>query len=345
MKVYKVGGCVRDYLLNLPSSDTDYVVVGSTPEEMKSRGFTQVGADFPVFLHPDTKDEYALARTERKSGPGYNGFETNFDKSVTLGDDLQRRDLTINSIAMDKEGNYFDPCGGIRDLLREKVLRHTSEAFSDDPLRVIRLARFYARFDDFTVAPATIELCKKMVASGQLNEITKERFWGEIEKVFAGAHIHRFFEFLYEVEANRYVDFFSSLLNFKSLGLVKIIIQDFECPREFRLEAFLMRLRTPNSETMQSASKFRQQLTQLYISYLDANDPETMYDFLLKAGAFSQKAHLEIFMKIIPSSSEELTPFLGKVQAVKAADFPGVTGKELGDKIKETRIKILKKYL
>ncbi len=344
MKFYKVGGCVRDYLLNLPSSDTDYVVVGSTPSKMEALGFTQVGADFPVFLHPDTKDEYALARTEQKSGPGYNGFETNFDKSVTLVDDLRRRDLTINSIAMDDEGNYFDPCGGIRDL-GEKVLRHTSEAFSDDPLRVIRLARFYARFDDFTVAPATIELCKKMVASGQLNEITKERFWGEIEKVFARAHIYRFFEFLYEVGVNEHVDFFSSLLEDKSLFLVKRLLQKFDCPKKYMLEGFLMRLRTPNSETMQSASKFRQQLTQLYTSYLDVNDPEMMYDFLLKAGAFSQKTHLEIFMKIIPLSSGELIPFLTKVRAVKAADFPGVTGKELGDKIKETRIKIIEKHL
>lgn len=344
MNIFKVGGCVRDHLMNLPSNDTDYVVVGSTPEEMKSLGFEQVGADFPVFLHPDTKDEYALARTERKSGPGYNGFVTDFNQNVTLSDDLCRRDLTINSIAMDHEGNYIDPCGGIRDL-GEKVLRHTSGAFSDDPLRVIRLARFYARFEDFTVAPETVDLCKQMVASGQLNELTRERFWAELDKVFSGAHVHRFFKFLYDIGANVHVKFFSSLLKNKSYDLIKRIIVGLECPREFRLVGFLMRLRVPDSDSMQTAPKLYQQLAHLYVSYLDANDAESMYEFLLKSGAFSQKDLISIFVQIVPISADEISPFLEKVKAVKAADFPGVTGKELGEQIKTARIKIIEKYL
>ena len=178
-----VGGAVRDHLLGIESKDRDYVVVGSSPEEMLAQGFTQVGASFPVFLHPVTGDEYALARTERKTGPGYHGFDTVYDSSVTLEDDLERRDLTINSMAMTDNLQIIDPFQGIEDLAAG-ILRHTSEAFADDPLRVLRLARFAARYS-FRVAPETMALAQKLVHSGELGSLPQERIWTELYKGFS----------------------------------------------------------------------------------------------------------------------------------------------------------------
>ena len=180
MQTFLVGGAVRDELLGRPVKDRDWVVVGSTPDEMIDAGFEQVGADFPVFLHPETKEEFALARQEEKTGPGYHGFETRFDPSVTLEDDLVRRDLTINAMARDADGNLIDPHHGIADL-RAGILRHVSDAFAEDPLRVLRVARFAARYN-FDVAPETMELMKKLVASGELDHLTPERVWAELEK-------------------------------------------------------------------------------------------------------------------------------------------------------------------
>lgn len=181
MKIYVVGGAVRDFLNNAIPRDTDYVVVGSSKEEMLAQGFTQVGADFPVFLHPVTNDEYALARIERKTGQGYAGFATETD-SVTLEEDLSRRDLTINAMAMDADFNITDPHSGQKDL-ESKVLRHVSPAFSEDPLRVLRVARFKARFGPgWSIAPETQDLMLKMVSDGALDELSGERVWAEIEK-------------------------------------------------------------------------------------------------------------------------------------------------------------------
>lgn len=166
MKIYLVGGAVRDQLLNLPVKDRDWVVVGATPETLLQQGYQQVGKDFPVFLHPDTHEEYALARTERKSGSGYTGFTCYAAPDVTLEDDLQRRDLTINAIAYSAKGEYIDPYHGIDDI-HAKLLRHVSDAFSEDPLRVLRVARFAARFAPlgFTIAPETMSLMKEMTNS------------------------------------------------------------------------------------------------------------------------------------------------------------------------------------
>lgn len=182
MQIFRVGGFVRDFLLGLESKDIDYVVVGATPEEMLAKGFTQVGADFPVFLHPETGDEYALARKERKVAAGYHGFETDFDISVTLEEDLARRDLTINSMAMDEDGNIIDPFNGQQDL-KDKILRHTTEAFAEDPLRVLRVARFAARYN-FGVANETIDLMREIVKANELQHISNERIVLEFEKAF-----------------------------------------------------------------------------------------------------------------------------------------------------------------
>jgi tRNA nucleotidyltransferase (CCA-adding enzyme) len=181
MKVYSVGGAVRDRLLGLPVTDHDWVVVGATAEQMIAAGYIPVGRDFPVFLHPQTKDEYALARTERKSAPGYRGFTVHADPSVTLEDDLARRDLTINAIAEAGDGTLVDPFGGQRDLAAG-VLRHVSGAFAEDPVRILRLARFAARWPQFTVAVETTALCARMVAAGEADALVAERVWQELSR-------------------------------------------------------------------------------------------------------------------------------------------------------------------
>jgi tRNA nucleotidyltransferase (CCA-adding enzyme) len=180
MQIYTVGGAVRDEMLGLPVKDRDYVVVGSTPEDMVKQGFRPVGRDFPVFLHPQTHEEYALARTERKTAPGYHGFNFHAAPDVTLEQDLQRRDLTINAMARDGDGQLIDPHHGADDL-GEGVLRHVSPAFAEDPVRILRVARFAARFD-FTVAPETQALMVQMVEAGEADALVAERVWQELSK-------------------------------------------------------------------------------------------------------------------------------------------------------------------
>src|SRR5690606_31911340 len=183
MQFYKVGGAVRDRLLGRPVSDTDWVVVGASAEAMQAQGYRPVGADFPVFLHPQSGEEYALARTERKSGRGYGGFTFYASPEVTLEEDLIRRDLTINAIAEDAEGRLIDPYGGQHDLAL-RLLRHVSPAFAEDPLRVLRVARFAARYAPlgFRVAEETLALMSEIAASGELAELTAERVWKEIAR-------------------------------------------------------------------------------------------------------------------------------------------------------------------
>jgi tRNA nucleotidyltransferase (CCA-adding enzyme) len=194
VKIYLVGGAVRDELLGLPVKERDYVVVGSTPEEMERLGYKPVGKDFPVFLHPKTHEEYALARTERKSGRGYKGFTVHAAPDVTLEEDLRRRDLTINAIAKAEDGTLIDPFGGKRDLER-RILRHVSDAFSEDPVRILRVARFAARFG-FDVAPETMALMKRMVASGETDYLVPERVWQEFSKGLMERAPQRMFEVL-----------------------------------------------------------------------------------------------------------------------------------------------------
>ncbi|WOJ96944.1 multifunctional CCA addition/repair protein [Congregibacter brevis] len=183
MKTYLVGGAVRDELLGYPVKERDWVVVGAMPKELLDLGYTQVGKDFPVFLHPESKEEFALARTERKKGHGYTGFETHYDPDVTLEEDLLRRDLTVNAIARDDDGSLIDPFGGSKDL-NDRVLRHVSHAFTEDPLRVLRVARFAARYAHlgFTVARETITLMSEIVAAGELEYLPAERIWVETER-------------------------------------------------------------------------------------------------------------------------------------------------------------------
>ena len=200
IRIYTVGGAVRDRLLGLPLADRDYVVVGATPEDMVARGFRPVGKDFPVFLHPDTRAEYALARTERKSGRGYRGFVVHADPAVTLEDDLLRRDLTINAMAESETGELIDPYGGRRDLAA-RVFRHVSAAFVEDPVRVLRLARFAARFPGFSVAPETASLMCEMVEAGEIDHLVPERVWQEIARGLMAEKPSRMFTVLRECGA------------------------------------------------------------------------------------------------------------------------------------------------
>lgn len=195
MQIYLVGGAVRDEMLGRPCDDRDYVVVGATPENMLAEGFRPVGKDFPVFLHPQNHEEYALARTERKSGHGYHGFTFHTAPDVTLEQDLGRRDLSINAMARGNDGQLVDPFGGKQDL-QAKILRHVGPAFAEDPVRILRLARFAARFDDFTVAPETLTLMRRMVTNGEVDHLVAERVWQELAKGLMEDRPSRMFEVL-----------------------------------------------------------------------------------------------------------------------------------------------------
>jgi len=195
MEIFQVGGSVRDELMGVQPKDRDWVVVNSSPEEMEKDGFKPIGKDFPVFLHPETNEEYALARTEKKSGVGYKGFEFYFDSSVTLEEDLKRRDFTINSIAKDKNGNIIDPFNGKLDV-EKKIFRHTSSAFVEDPLRVLRFARFksYNHLFDFEICSETVDCFEKIINARELKELSPERVWMETKKALENKHPEKFFE-------------------------------------------------------------------------------------------------------------------------------------------------------
>jgi len=251
VKAYVVGGAVRDELLGLPLKDRDYVVVGATPEEMVREGYRPVGKEFPVFLHPGTQEEYALARTERKSGRGYKGFTVHAAPDVTLEEDLRRRDLTINAMARAADGSLIDPFHGKKDL-DEGVLRHVSEAFAEDPVRILRVARFAARFG-FKVHEKTMQLMRDMVASGETDHLVPERVWQEFSKGLAEGHPERMFDVL---EACGFLKKFFPELKIKRESLQKaaeakaLLSARFALLawplKEAEVEALCERLRAPN---------------------------------------------------------------------------------------------------
>ena len=210
MKIYEVGGAVRDALLDKKAKDKDWVVVGSSPEEMISNGFKPIGKDFPVFLHPTSKEEYALARTERKTGHGYHGFNFYYGKEVTLEEDLLRRDLTINAIAKDSDGNIIDPYGGIDDI-KKKKFRHVSDAFSVYPLRAIRLARFhtYEHLKDFTIDESTEKMLEEIVSSGEIANLSSDRIWTETDRALSSKNPNIFFEVI--IKYKMHSPFFNKL--------------------------------------------------------------------------------------------------------------------------------------
>jgi tRNA nucleotidyltransferase (CCA-adding enzyme) len=290
MKAYVVGGAVRDALLGLPVQDRDYVVVGATPEDMTAAGFRPVGKDFPVFLHPQTHEEYALARTERKIGRGYKGFTVYSAPDVTLEQDLARRDLTINAIARAEDGTIVDPHQGRRDLA-EGVLRHVSEAFQEDPVRILRVARFAARFG-FRIADETMALMKKMVDEGEADHLVAERVWQEFAKGLAEPHPRRMFEALERCG-----------LRPRLLAELKSIPADFSGPlavrfavlcwplAEAEIRALCDRLKVPNEERELALLACRAQ------SLLAASQPGELLDLLKRADAFRRPERFALLLQ------------------------------------------------
>ena len=311
MKIYLVGGAIRDQLLGIPVKDKDWVVVGSTPEEMRAKKFKQVGKDFPVFIHPKTGEEYALARTERKSGHGYTGFEFDTNPNVTLEEDLARRDLTINAIAQDKDGNIVDPYNGQEDI-KNKKLRHVSDAFSEDPLRVLRIARFHAKFDGFVVVSETVDKIKEILISGELEHLTPERKWLEIYKT--SENLDAFFSFIITHGARDIL--FPEILNDKLIkkslypndaNEVEIISSHLynwiQTPQG--IESFCKRLKIPN-EYKSLAILFSNCLNE-YSDYV----PDSTEDYdrllsLIKRMDIRKKDRLNSFMKCIHYSNTDL---------------------------------------
>ena len=279
MKIYKVGGAVRDHIMGVRPNDSDWVVVGSTPEEMKSLGYKQVGADFPVFLHPETNEEYALARTEKKTGKGYSGFSVQYEKNITLEEDLLRRYLTMNSIAMSESGQIIDPYNGVEDI-KNKILRHTSDAFYEDPLRALRLARFKTKFTGFSIHEETAEVLSKILLSGEIDYLTKERVLQEMKKGF-------------EIDALKY------LQNIMQLNLTSPWFDN------------LSKLPETVSDKFEYAWCQISQLNGFNFAHrlLESNDLKTTLDVWQEMHSFSQKIEIDdkvrFFQKIISPKYEK----------------------------------------
>jgi tRNA nucleotidyltransferase (CCA-adding enzyme) len=254
MKIYAVGGAIRDTLMGLPMHDIDYVVVGSSVDEMLAKGFRPVGKDFPVFLHPETQAEYALARTERKTGKGYKGFLFHADPAVTLEQDLERRDLTINAMAQEVAadgkliGSVIDPYSGQRDLA-EKVFRHVSDAFAEDPLRLLRIARFAARFPEFIVADETMTALKAIVESGELNALSPERIWQELARGLVASKPMRMFQVLLDTGADKIILSSSVVVDLqKEPSRENLMAHLHETPPNLESRCAVVLMNTPASE-------------------------------------------------------------------------------------------------
>jgi len=341
VKTYIVGGAVRDELLGLPVKDRDHVVVGATPEEMARQGFRPVGKDFPVFLHPTRHEEYALARTERKSGRGYKGFKVYASPEVTLEEDLKRRDLTINAMAKDEQGRLVDPFGGAKDL-EAGILRHVSEAFSEDPVRILRVARFAARFD-FKVFPETMKLMKSMVRTGEADYLVAERVWQEFAKGLMEKHPQRMFEVL------KASGLYAKLL--PELKKVPPILSGSLPVRFARLawglpeqktQALAKRLRAPNDarDLALLAAKYGEAM-------LVARKPKDLLELLKRTDAFRRPERFTGLLEIarLASPRSDLARLERALAAAAAIDSAAVAaggaGAEIGRRIDEARLRAI----
>lgn len=357
MKIYLVGGAIRDQLLGITHpAEKDYVVVGATVHDMLQKGFRQVGKDFPVFLHPETHEEYALARTERKVGKGYTGFTFNTDPTVTLEEDLKRRDITINAMARPLEGgDLIDPYNGQADL-RNKLLRHVSPAFAEDPVRILRVARFAARFN-FEVHPDTLKLMQSMVEQGEVDALVAERVWKELERALLEKYPEKFFEVLESSGAKAIL-----FPNINSSG-IKALEQasHLKYSGEVRFAALLHNLN--ENEVKQLCERYRvpgdyRDLALLVCKYLDKYHAisdltaEGILDLLLKLDAFRREGRFINFLRVCEISSKTLflntkidtsaSTFLQNCyQAAKNIDLKesltAQNGKEIAEKIKIAR--------
>ncbi len=373
MQVYLVGGAVRDRLLDLPVSERDWVVVGATPQDMLALGYTQVGKDFPVFLHPDSKEEYALARTERKAGHGYTGFEVCADASVTLEEDLRRRDLTINAMAESADGTLIDPYGG-EDDLANGLLKHVSPAFEEDPVRILRVARFAARFAHygFKVAHGTNTLMRKMVDNGEVDYLVPERVWSELVKTLATQTPARFFEVLggcraldklFPQLAGQYTKKDAHTQNAihlptlaASVGLsnatdVRFAALACDMPGgSAALEDFCTRHKVPNNHRQLAEMALRHCATVQRMAELSAED---IMDLLESIDAFRRGERVNDFLLVCESCARATSPDLpGYPQAdrLRAALHAAVTarvntegksGKAIGEAIRQARIEAI----
>ncbi len=347
MKTYLVGGAVRDELLGLPVKERDYVVVGSTPEEMERLGYKPVGKDFPVFLHPQTHEEYALARTERKSGRGYKGFTVHASADVTLEDDLRRRDLTINAMAKAEDGTIIDPFGGRGDL-QAKRLRHVSEAFAEDPVRILRVARFAARFG-FDVAPETMALMKRMVDSGETDYLVPERVWQEFAKGLMERAPQRMYDVL-EASGLRP----KLLPELKSIdrleGTLPQRFARLAWPlKESEVEALCNRLKVPG-EVRELALLAARNHVALRASRLAT--PEALLELLKRTDAFRRPERFQDLLAVARRDEPIVdTARLEKaLAAAKAVDAGAIAAKagspqETAGKIEEARVEAIKRAL
>ncbi len=353
MKIYLVGGAVRDQLLGLDVKERDWVVVGATPEAMIQQGFRAVGKEFPVFLHPKTQEEYALARTERKVSKGYQGFTFYTAPSVSLEEDLARRDLTINAMAQDDHGVLIDPYHG-QDDLKNKLFRHVSAAFAEDPVRILRLARFACRFTDFTIHPDTLVLMQSMVAKGEVDALVSERVWQECYRALGYTQPQRFFEVLFACGA---LEKLFAMLQIKGNGiaLLQKVPKNFTVVQRFAVlshDLTLKELRTLHGQYRLPKECY--ELAQLIIQYgnafksLNVNDAEALLGFIEKTDAIRREKRFIAFISVADFCyGGQNKPIIKRcLTAIKTVDTrslasAGLTGKAFGEKLHQLRLQAI----
>ena len=335
MKIYKVGGAVRDKLMGVDPSDNDWVVVNSSPKEMLSQGFKPIGKDFPVFLHPETGEEYALARTEKKAGKGYHGFTFYFGKDVTLEDDLSRRDLTINAIAEDKNGEIIDPYCGQSDI-QNKVFRHVTDSFNEDPLRSIRLARFhtYDHLKDFKIDKITKEKISQIVESDEIKKLSPERIWSETERALMSPNPNRYFYQI--ISLNLLSPFFEGLkmTECDTLNLSEIRWAELQLNNSFKV-----------SENLPIPKKYINAVNvtrNLKMISFDISDEELIE--LIDKTDFIKNEELIMLLCKLPKLSNAKDFIIKIIEVMKKTDFTKLSKVPL-EKIKEEKTKIYKKAI
>ena len=355
VKIYLVGGAVRDELLNRPVMERDWVVVGETQQSMLAAGFQQVGKDFPVFLHPKTKEEYALARKERKVAKGYHGFEFDTDASVALEEDLLRRDLTMNAIAKSNLGELIDPYHGINDL-HSKILRHVSPAFSEDPVRILRVARFAARFSDFTVADETNALMKVMVQAGEVNALISERVWKEFEKAMSEVAPWRFIEVLSECDA---LPLLFSILNDKKTEVITCL-KKISAITSDRFERIVLMLQSTSAlDSIESMCKHYRapksifEMVKLVMEYQPAETERDILNLFTRLDAFRREDRFKQWLSICEIntfSAEKAKYLLSAFNAINKIELPNNFleknhGKAIGDYIDKQRLEKITQWI
>ena len=335
MKIYEVGGAIRDSLLGKIPKDKDWVVVGSSPEEMVNNGFKPIGKDFPVFLHPKTNEEYALARTERKTGHGYHGFNFYFGKEVTLEEDLSRRDLTINAIAKDAKGDLIDPFNGQEDI-KNKVFKHVSPAFSEDPLRAIRLARFhtYEHLNDFAIDGETADLLRKIVASGEIASLSANRIWAETQRSLGSSNLNIYFEVL--LRFNLHIPHLENLKNFACDSSKDIHVRWCELQAN---NDFVINDKLPVPNDFINAAETLKKLLSIKINSVD----EELIDVLNNV-AFERNEELIRELVLLPHLENTNKFILKLLDNIKETDFSSLA-EVANEQIEEEKFKLLKEVI